>query len=190
MSPGRFFAAARGSCSAPADGSKRHRSTLRELVRLHRDGRVDFTGFLHVQPGRVPRAVPARSAQLTEFMGRARLFDHVGIPKRQTPLPERLARTSTAEARATSEPSRGGGHRSCDPRLGDERPHRFQRDGSGPLVARAHRSRLREATEGAKRRTLRRRPRGAQREALSWGWATIHRREEDRPDGARAARAG
>jgi glucosamine-6-phosphate deaminase len=145
----------------------------RQLVRLHREGRLDLTRastfnldeFLGLSP-RDPRSYQA-------FM-RAHLFDQVGIPREQTHFLSGLARDVDAEcARYERAIERAGGIDLQILGVGANGHIGFNEPGPA-LVARTHRSRLRAATRRANA-GLFGSARALPKEALSMGMGTILR---------------
>jgi glucosamine-6-phosphate deaminase len=143
----------------------------RELVRLHRAGRVDFSGVSTFNLDEFLGLSPSDPRSYRTFM-RARLFDHVAIPKSQTHFLNGLARDVDAEcARYERAIARAGGIDLQILGVGANGHIGFNEPGPA-LVARAHRSRLRAATRRANA-ALFGSASAVPREALSMGMATI-----------------
>ena len=143
----------------------------RELVRLHRAGRADFSRATTFNLDEFLGLRAARSAQLP------RVHAAASVRSRQPaaaadPLPERRARaTSTRECRRYERAiARAGGIDLQILGLGDERPHRLQR--AGARAGRAHAPHAADAGDAARQRGAVRRTASAPCRArrCRWGW--------------------
>ena len=144
----------------------------RELVRLHRAGRVDFSRAttFNLDEFHGLRAVDPRSYRA--FMWR-HLFDHVNLSPRRIHIPDGAARDAARECeRYERAIERAGGIDLMILGLGTNGHIGFNEPGRS-LVARTHCTRLQPGTRRANAALFGNRASAVPREALSIGMATI-----------------
>jgi glucosamine-6-phosphate deaminase len=144
----------------------------RELVRLHRAGRADFSRTSTFNLDEFV-GVPARDPRSYQAFMRRHLFDHVNVPRRRMHFLNGAADDVAREcARYERAIERAGGIDLQILGLGTNGHIGFN-EPARALAARTHRVRLRPATRRANATSFGNRVAAVPRDALSMGMATI-----------------